>query len=390
MLKRLVELSAACAFLIAGAAFGQTVGGQPAQDPDSTQPVDPLAPPPAPEPPPAPVRPTPAPDAELDSLMSMLSGSWKTQTTEPDTGNAVELWMHVAPLWVNGIDRALYAEFHRAGDIDRPYRQAVFEFYRFKNTIRLRTLEFKRGAERAAVLGGLWPAPEFLPMVERADLIATLDVELKPSGAGFTGKTPYAYPTAERGAVEMTSEVTLTPDSFKTIDRGYDASGKLAWGGDSGYSWTRGNPGVVVERRESGLIIIDLVRPTEGRISKEGDVAVMHYTGWISDGKLIQSTRESNMPYRTNLPFEGIPAWTEGLIGVIEGTKRRLVAPPALAFGPDGRGPIPPNSTMFFEIEMLKVEDQPNYEPAPAPEPPPQAGDDNADGGGSDGASGRP
>ena len=80
----------------------------------------------------------------------------------------------------------------------------------------------------------------------------------------------------------------------------------------------------------------------------------VHYTGWLEDGTLFESTK-TGPPFV--LPLNRvIPGWAEGVGSMKEGGKRRLIISPALGYGPGGRPPnIPPNATLTYDIELVKV-----------------------------------
>jgi len=115
-------------------------------------------------------------------------------------------------------------------------------------------------------------------------------------------------------------------------------------------------PAVVTTR--TGLKYQDLV-VGKGKSPKPGQRVTVHYTGWLTDGRKFDSSRDRAQPF----PFtigrrEVIPGWDEGVMGMKEGGKRRLTIPPYLAYGKGGTpdGTIPPNATLVFEIELLRVQ----------------------------------
>ena len=106
----------------------------------------------------------------------------------------------------------------------------------------------------------------------------------------------------------------------------------------------------------SGLILEDTVLG-EGAAAAAGRDIVVHYAGWLADGTQFDSSREKQDPFEFTLGRkEVINGWEEGLSGMKVGGKRRLVIPPALAYGAEGAGDtIPPNETLTFEVELLSV-----------------------------------
>jgi FKBP-type peptidyl-prolyl cis-trans isomerase FkpA len=105
----------------------------------------------------------------------------------------------------------------------------------------------------------------------------------------------------------------------------------------------------------NGLKIKDEVVGTGPEVLAGSKVKV-HYTGKFMDGKQFDSSRGKD-PFEAHLGSGGvIKGWEEGLQGMKEGGKRKLIIPPDLAYGKNGSGMIPPNATLYFEIEVLKVE----------------------------------
>ena len=106
---------------------------------------------------------------------------------------------------------------------------------------------------------------------------------------------------------------------------------------------------------KSGLKYIE-VKVGDGKIAKKGDSVTVHYTGMFKDGKKFDSSLDRNKPFTFELgQGEVIKGWDEGVAGMKEGGKRKLIIPTDLAYGPKGRGPIPPNAELHFDVELLKV-----------------------------------
>ena len=106
----------------------------------------------------------------------------------------------------------------------------------------------------------------------------------------------------------------------------------------------------------SGLHFIDLVRGT-GSVPHTGDVVEAHYTGWLEDGTKFDSSLYRGEPLQFVLGRGYVIAgWDEGIALMRQGGKARLIIPPDLAYGAKGAGGvIPPNATLTFEVELVRV-----------------------------------
>lgn len=112
---------------------------------------------------------------------------------------------------------------------------------------------------------------------------------------------------------------------------------------------------------QSGLKYEDILEG-KGAMPLQGQRVQVHYTGWLALdgdgtlGKQFDSSRSRNQPLEFNLgKGDVIKGWDEGVATMKIGGKRRLLIPPALAYGDRGagNGEIPPNSSLVFEVELL-------------------------------------
>ena len=107
----------------------------------------------------------------------------------------------------------------------------------------------------------------------------------------------------------------------------------------------------------SGRKITDLVEGT-GTDAQSGNTVSVNYRGTLTNGQEFDSSYRRNQAF--TFPLGGgrvIRGWDEGVVGMKEGGKRRLVIPPDLAYGSRGAGGvIGPNETLIFEIELVKVQ----------------------------------
>ena len=115
-------------------------------------------------------------------------------------------------------------------------------------------------------------------------------------------------------------------------------------------------------KTESGLQYRDIKEGT-GEKPKKGQTCVMHYTGWLwengAKGKKFDSSVDRGEPF--DFPIgtgRVIKGWDEGVLSMKVGGKRELLIPPNLGYGSRGAGRvIPPNATLLFEVELLKIQD---------------------------------
>ncbi len=106
----------------------------------------------------------------------------------------------------------------------------------------------------------------------------------------------------------------------------------------------------------SGLKYEDVVVGT-GASPKNGQRVTVHYTGTFLDGKKFDSSRDRGQPFVFVLGNGNvIKGWDEGVLTMKVGGKRNLEIPPALGYGSRDYGPIPGNSTLLFEVELISVQ----------------------------------
>ncbi len=105
-----------------------------------------------------------------------------------------------------------------------------------------------------------------------------------------------------------------------------------------------------------GLQYTDL-KVGKGAMPKAGQTAIVHYTGTFPNGKKFDSSRDRGQPFEFAVgQHQVISCWDEGVSTMRVGGRRKLVCPPALAYGERGaQGVIPPNATLNFDVELLGV-----------------------------------
>jgi len=108
-----------------------------------------------------------------------------------------------------------------------------------------------------------------------------------------------------------------------------------------------------VKKTKSGLLY-QVITPADGEKPKETDTVEVHYKGTLIDGTKFDSSYDRGQP--ATFPLNRvIPGWTEGVQLMPVGSKFKFVIPPELAYGEQDTPTIPANSTLVFEVELLKI-----------------------------------
>jgi FKBP-type peptidyl-prolyl cis-trans isomerase FkpA len=103
------------------------------------------------------------------------------------------------------------------------------------------------------------------------------------------------------------------------------------------------------------LAIDDLVVGT-GATAVVGNTVSVNYVGTLTNGSKFDSSYDRGQPYTFRVGAgQVIAGWDQGVPGMKVGGKRRLTIPPSLGYGGQANGPIPANSTLIFEIELLAI-----------------------------------
>jgi FKBP-type peptidyl-prolyl cis-trans isomerase len=103
------------------------------------------------------------------------------------------------------------------------------------------------------------------------------------------------------------------------------------------------------------LVIEDLVVGT-GATAAVGDTVSVHYVGTLTNGTKFDSSYDRGQPYVFPIGAGRVIAgWDQGVPGMKVGGKRKLTIPPSLGYGGQPYGPIPANSTLIFEIDLVSI-----------------------------------
>lgn len=186
------------------------------------------------------------------------------------------------------------------------------------------------------------PSPEIV--VEATPNVASTEDENEEVAQGPSGPSGEEASAQEEASEGEASEVISNPESQPEIPGVPDMP-------------TLSDAAITTD---SGLQYEDIIAG-EGAEAQAGDIASVHYTGWLEDGTVFDSSLKRNTPF--NVPIGAgrvIPGWDEGLAGMKAGGERVLVIPPDLGYGEQATGSIPPNSTLIFLVQMLSIEEPPS------------------------------
>lgn len=111
------------------------------------------------------------------------------------------------------------------------------------------------------------------------------------------------------------------------------------------------------ETQNATQMKIEEIKAGTGATPAKGDTVIVHYTGWLTNGEKFDSSKDRNEPFSFTLGVgQVIKGWDEGFAGMKEGGQRKLTIPPEMGYGQRNVGPIPANSTLIFEVELIRVE----------------------------------
>lgn len=108
--------------------------------------------------------------------------------------------------------------------------------------------------------------------------------------------------------------------------------------------------------RTSNELKMEDVTVGTGSEAVPGKTVKVHYTGTLENGTKFDSSKDRNEPFAFKLGAgQVIKGWDQGVAGMKVGGVRKLVIPPTLGYGSRQVGPIPANSTLLFDVELLEV-----------------------------------
>lgn len=155
---------------------------------------------------------------------------------------------------------------------------------------------------------------------------------------GNLGYGERGYPPIIPQNATLIFDVELLDFTEAVVPKPYDVSGKDTLSTASGLKY------VMIQKNPSGVQAVS------------GKSVSVHYSGYLLDGKLFDSSVERGEPITFGLGMGHVIAgWEEGIALLKTGEKARLIIPYNLAYGEGGQGPIPPKATLVFDVELVDV-----------------------------------
>lgn len=159
--------------------------------------------------------------------------------------------------------------------------------------------------------------------------------------------------------------LAMTPEEAATIRESFiakrRAEAEMERQSSAAGNAAEGDKFMLENRSKEGVVMTDsglqykVIQMGEGAKPAATDTVTVHYRGTLLDGQEFDSSYSRNQPMTFQLN-QVIPGWTEGVQLMPVGSKFMFYIPPNLAYGPNGGGPIGPNSTLIFEVELLGIE----------------------------------
>jgi FKBP-type peptidyl-prolyl cis-trans isomerase len=215
----------------------------------------------------------------------------------------------------------------------------------------------------AALLTGNALATELETDAQKLGYIIGMDIgsSLKQQGADLDLDSLFdaIRATYNGEPLAMTPEEAATAREAFIAKRRAEAEAERQTAGAANAA--EGDKFLLENRAKEGVQVTDsglqykVIQMGEGAKPAATDRVTVHYRGTLLNGEEFDSSYSRNQPMTFQLD-QVIPGWTEGVQLMPVGSKFMFYIPPNLAYGPNGGGPIGPNATLIFEVELLGIE----------------------------------
>ena len=213
---------------------------------------------------------------------------------------------------------------------------------------------------------GLWAAPDLFPSLLPSQLDPVCDVEVVMEDGAVTLRATGA-PVVMREALLLDLALRFGAERASWELDGFGGDGEALWRVEAtGLERTEIEPPVT--RSDDGLVVID-IRTGGGSVLDPGDNVAFAYIGVLADGRRFDSTQFPGRGMVTTVfpgpIYEPLARGLEGIACPESPTAetqnqkpiRKVIIPPSLAFGEEGRGPVPPNTTLYYLALVQSIRD---------------------------------
>jgi FKBP-type peptidyl-prolyl cis-trans isomerase FklB len=215
--------------------------------------------------------------------------------------------------------------------------------------------QFKSELEKASYAAGLWYANDW----KRQELEFDMDQLMQGIKDAQAGKGKLTEKEMQETLQNYSKQANA-----KRMEKRNQLGEKNKKDGEAFLAENKNKPGVFT--LTNGLQY-KVIKDGSGEVAKPTDVVTVEYRGTFIDGSEFDSSAKAGKPFTTRVAGGVIQGWTEALMRMKAGSKWQLFIPPSLAYGDRGTGPIPPNTTLLFDVELVSIQPPP---PAPPPAPP--------------------
>jgi len=286
-------------------------------------------------------------DAGVQALTEALTGMHR--------GNDYTLYINT--IEIPDATPALYVEMVTSGEESHPLRQQLWVPHRRGEQLQIRVCELPLGMRDMAV--GMWAAPELFPRAGLNQYSPLGDLHVDVNGENYTATVPVPMPIAHEGAIDYMLRFERTPDGLHWIDSGAALNGDEIFAVDAKMNRKPALP--AADRREDGVIVIDLRRGFEGPVAAKKDSIALHYSEWSLDGFLLDTSdiQGRAAAFFTIPEIKKYPeAMNTGVVGMRNGGLRRVYTPAANMGLVNGKlKPLRAKVPLLFEIECISIKD---------------------------------
>ncbi len=287
-----------------------------------------------------------APPRSVSEAEQRLIGAW--------AGDGHTL--HIGRMPMDDLPSGLYVELARDEAPHHPIWQQVWILRQIRGEDHARVFLFSDSTEIEEFYKGAWAAPGRWTPPSSAALAPLGDLRLSPAGDTLRFAAAEPFPAARADVWSVDMEVTVGPSALTWKAAGLDEDGEPIWGDQTLEMRRLDEPRFPVTVRDDGLVFIDY-RSGEGPRVATGDSVFLDFAGYLPSGRQIDRPSASR---RRSLEVPGpMPTGVnEALLGLQQGSIRRVLIPPELGAAMDRRGVVPADAQLVYHLRIYSMFDK--------------------------------